>query len=367
MTVLNTDILNKNTFNQAFDRDEPVDDLADTLREKWKYSLTDRRPGPAILADGGVKPTDLDLACLLGTLAERKAVVTLPSYVSGGTGSGSRNPNEQVLSGDRRGRLTSLTSNQDYFSMNIGIVDQSVQDLTTGELGKPRTMHVLGKDGNWHPGWDTINFVADAAENRFIKDYGLDVAAQIAFKNFVAPERWTAFYGQYYMLTKIVIDRLVDEARIVRARVKNLKAQMKSSNGEGSGTPFEKDESEKSFRKRSIEVPIFECEIDFPMIGDLPDEDSYDLEPGQHRLKWLEGMLSELRFATRATELAYYKANGKAGGYEKAGFPSWMRGARFEDETIKRTTWRRLTGSTIIPGCNLRYRVRKKEIEVATK
>lgn len=364
-----SNILSPDTFDRVFDRSENIDDIADTLKDHWKYSLADRRPGPAILQDGNVKPTDLDLACLLATLAERKAVITLPKYVSDGTGSRA-NPGQQVLSGDRRGKLTRLTSSEEYFSMNIGIIDMSVQDMTTGELGKPRTMHVLGKDGNWHPGWDTINFVADATENAFIKQNGLDVSAQVAFKNFVQPERWTAFYGQYYSFTKMVIDRLVEEAKVVRARVKYLKSRQPKTTTTA-GSIFEKDTTEDSFPKRTIKVPIFEAEVDASYYGDLPDEDSYDDGHAQTRLKQLESSIAELRFAVRATELAWYKANGKAGGYEKAGFPAWVRAARWEDQTIKRTTWRRLVihsaSADIIAGTTLRYRIRAKEIEVAAR
>lgn len=361
-TLSSAELFRPTTLAAIFDRGVDVDQEIYSLREHWKYNLTDRRPGPAVLQDGNVKPTDLDLACLLATLADRKAVVTLPKYLSDGSNSSAkRAQNQQILGGDRRGKLLKLSSNEEYFSFNMLVQDMAVQDMTTGELGAPRYFHVLGKDGNWHPGWESINFVADATENEFIKQYGLDVASQVAFKNFVSPDRWTAFYGQYYLLTKTVIARLVEEAKLVRAQVKAERDADRTATMTGGG--FEKDTSEQTFARRTIRVPVFEADVDAPFVATF----AATIPNAKDRLKWLESSLSELRFAARATELAWYKANGKAGGYEKAGLPAFVRGVKWEDETIKRTTWRRLTGPSIIPGCSLRYRIKAKDVEISAR
>lgn len=382
------DVTSKDSFTNVLARGRDIDDLVEAIRDSWSYSLEDRRPGPAILHDGRVKATDLDLACLLSTLAKRKAVVILPKYMSatrkkaGGASGGTGGTSTQTLISpeNRRGQLIRLSSNQDYFSFSALVIDQNVLDTANGgSLGAPRYFHILGKDGRWHPGWDSIQFVADAKENDFIKQYGLAVGAEMAFKQFVNPDRWTAFYSPHYLITKLAITRLEEEVKTLRARIKTLKDATSKPDGVGTSTSMgvgsakperDSEESKVKFPTKNVEVPIFEAEIDATFNGK-------ERQPGNYTgLDSLNAMLSritneqlpELRFATRVTELAFYKAKG-----EKAGIPGFAvesnRITMWGDEVIKRTSWRALNSArmTMETGCSLRYRIRSKTIEVDDK
>ena len=48
------------------------------VKEFWSYDLMTRKPGPAY-RDGVFVGTDLDLACFLSALAERNAVINIPT------------------------------------------------------------------------------------------------------------------------------------------------------------------------------------------------------------------------------------------------------------------------------------------------
>lgn len=359
-------LITSDVFARVFDRTAPINDIVGALSEHWEYSLEDRRPGPAILADGNVKPTDLDLACLLATLAKRKAVVILPKYLVSGT---KRSTNGQtVISADnRRGQLLRLSSNKEYFSFSALVQDMNVLNAD-GSLGAPRYFHILGKDGRFHPGWDSIHFVPNAPENDFVKKYGLDVAGQIPFDRFVHENRWTSFYGQYYFLTKCVIDRLEAEAKVIRVEMKRLKTlDTKAETAPAHWRQDNKDESEVNFTKRTIAVPVFEVAVDAPVVGEFKYT-ATALDVAKEALKDREAALNDLRFAARVTELAWYKKNGQAGGYERAGFPAWIKGAKWETYRATTTSWRRLALGQLAVGQKdvaLRYQCRRKNIEVA--
>jgi len=371
-------------FKNVLDREKNIDDLVKLTRDEWAYNLEDRRPGPAVLHDGRVKPTDLDLACLLSTLAARKAVVVLPKYMSAAPKKGGKaatNGQTLIDPNNRRGQLIRLSSNQEYFSFSALVVDQNVLDTSNGgSFGAPRYFHIIGKDGRWHPGWDSIQFVADAKENDFIKHYGLAVGSQMAFKQFVAPERWTAFYGHHYLMTKLLITRLEDEAGLLRQRIKGVKALQPKSTG--TTTSFEKDEDSVKFPKSKMEVPIFEAEVDadaefhgvtsffLGATGHMTERTGLTfsmLSMLEERLKLVQhDYLPDLRFAARVTELAFYKAHG-----EKAGIPSFAltnAASRWSDQTVKRTTWRAFNiPPTMGSNMTLRYRIRSRTIDVDSR
>lgn len=353
-------LIDSDNFRRVLDLGEPIDDIITTLQEHWEYNIEDRRPGPAYVQNDELQPTDLDLACLLSTLAKRKAVVILPRYMGDGTTKkASSNGVQTVLSADnRRGQITRLTSNQDYFSFSMAVNDQNVMNTATGQLGAPRNFLIIGKDGRWHPGWDTIKFAADAKENDFIAKFNLAVNGDMAFKQFVHPGRRASFFGQYYFLTKTVIQRLEEEARALRAEIKAVKVKQ----AKAEKFHFERDDTEDSFGKTTVRVPIFTAEVDVPFVGN-PLTDPQALDEMEARLKTIDyGYLPSLRFATRATELAFYKGRGEQGG-----IPTWSK-ASFGDMNIKRTHWRVLKYGQTMFGHDvaLRYRIRAKEVEVAS-
>lgn len=328
--------------------------FAISLAQHWSYDLAKRQPGPAVLSAKGIQPTDLDLACLLMTLAERKAMIFLPTYQGVST---ARSTTTTVLSAtDRRGKLLRVSSNQEFFSFSILVNDLNVVNNATGEVGAPRYFTIIGKDGKKNPGWESLSFVPNAKENEFIEKFGLSVQHNLAFKTFVQPERWSAFFSPYYTMSKVLLQRLEAENKLLRQRMKELQRSQPQSKGAADYSVSSEDKAEKS-KLRKVEVPLFESEvIHKKMESDkvsfsLPEGDD-TFEDRQQQLKQREELIASLRFSTRVTEYAFYRARG-----EKAGLPvgikgQWASAAR---------NWRELE---VEDDVTLRYRIRKKTVEI---
>ena len=217
----------------------------------------------------------------------------------------------------------------------------------------------MGKDGRWHPGWDTINFVPDAKENTFLSKISNKMS--VAFEHFVNPNRRTAFYGSYYLQTRLAIQRLEEEGSQIRKLMKTMTAPPKATAPDGGWSKSDSG-SEKSWRSQEVKVPIMEVEIDAGSISkgtfDFKGLGYGDL---QARLKTIDNeFLTALRFNARATELAFYKGRG-----EQAGVPSWIKQS-WSPALIGRTEWRRLASPNSLP-VDLRYRIRAKSIEMPVK
>src|SRR5262249_29952621 len=140
-----------------------------------------------------------------------KALVILPDYKA--AGQTTRKAGEMVISpSSRHGAITGVYSNQDYFSFGINVHDQAVLKVASGgSLGAPRKFSIVGYDGQWHPGWRYVQFVPDAKEQEFIDKFGLAKNGEVVFQNFVHPNRWASVFGGYYLLSKVMIDRLIEE------------------------------------------------------------------------------------------------------------------------------------------------------------
>jgi hypothetical protein len=359
-------------YNRILDPKDPIDDVVEDMKKRWAYDFYGRRPAPALLEDGALKVTDLDMACLLSALADRGAVISIPFYKS-------RRPktyrdDEWVVSaGDRHGKIMGLTSNKDVFSFSTLIVDANVvkrAPVGNDEVGAFRNFMVVDMDGHFYDGWREICFVPTRKENAFIIEKGLWTGNKIYFKNFVHPNRWVSFYGQPYVLTKILIARLKEEARDAGVQLKLLESAVPAA-----------DESEESESERvasgpsaSERVKAFEAAVDAP----VPTEGfpSYlNANAARTRLKKLRYVdVPALQFAIRATELAFcqrarsFDALGDLGALADEPFPAWITGAKFEDHAVKRTTWRRLVlhqRAPFAPGLALKYRVRWKSERVA--
>lgn len=365
-------------YARITDPSDAIDDVIEEAKGWWKYDLLGRSPSRALVNPDGslMKPTDLDLACFLAALAGRGAVINLPTYVS-------RRPrqlrdDEWVVSkGNRHGKLVGLTSNKDVFSFSVLMIDANVVK-TSGEgqqVGAFRNFMVVDLDGHFYDGWKVIEFVPSAKENDFAKEKGLWTGNKIYFDRFVHPNRWVSFFGTPYVLTKILIARLKAEAKDLFQQVKAAKAAGPASDerddDEGGRTDVGPSTSEK--------VKAFEAEV----VAPVPETYSrYSaLDEAEARLKKIRFTdIPELQFATRATELAFceqaksFRAlDPDAKGPEYATLddepmPGWITGARFEDQLVKRTTWRRLVLHQAAPfaaGLALRYRVKWKSERVA--
>ena len=148
-----------------------------------------------------------------------------------------------------------------------------------------------------------------------------------------------------------MIDRLSEEASALRRWLKenrppaDKKAWPKS---EGPSGPL-----------KTITVKAFEAVVDMPALRGkfrLPTS----VKGAEAKLKTLNALIADLRFATRVTELAFHQ-NGKDR------LPSWMKGAEWE-EGVKPPRSRKMWNRIEIPSAKnvaLRYRVWDKTEKVA--
>lgn len=353
-------------------------DIANELIQHWSYDLYSRKPGPALLEDGILTPTDLDLACFMSALVDRQAVINIPKYTS-------RRPrtereNEMIVSKDNRhGHVMGLRSNKNVFSFSVLINDanvvQSVFETKEDILGAPRNFMLVDLNGQWYEGWNVIEFLPTAKENDFLKNKKLWTENKIYFKNFVHPNRWISFYGKYYLLTKALIQRLEDEAKFLRDEVKQLQ-------NKPSGSTKAHSDSGKP-----IKVAAFEAEVDIEfknqymestVLSDILGEDLKKVnEIRKSELQVISyQLLPKLRFAARATELAVYN-HLMSHNLAVPTIPNTFPFRSLVSNSIwsmsykkpgKRTIWNRLEMANKFPGFPdfaLRYRIYEKTERVA--
>lgn len=350
---------------------EMVEQIAEQTIDSWGFDLFTRKPKPALVENGVLKPTDLDLASFMSALSDRGAVIVLPKYTS--RRAKTIREGERVVSNkNRTGKILGLSANKDVFSFSVKIEDSNVIQAGNEEeqdkVGAPRAFMLTDLDGSWWDGWSKIEFMPSAKENEFLKDKKLWTGMTVVFKNFVHPNRWASFYGQYYFLTKCLIERLTEQAAFFRSEKKRLIAKGVKFPKSGDGKKKEWPKSTKG-KSKSEKFTAFECEIDAPWTGELtelPDtQESLVLaDKAARRLSY--SLVPKLRFAARATELAFFNA-----GMDEKGFPSWIKGAEWEDGYVvkgKRTKWKRLVLAQLLPGQTgfaLRFRTYEKSEQVA--
>ncbi len=146
--------MDKRTFNNDFLKlitaEDDVRAVVGRILDTWKYNLAERKPGIAYVDEKGEPITDLDLACALSALADRRAAINLPKYER-------RRPRQikegeiVVSAANRHGRIIGLVSNKSVFSFNVLIEDANV--MTKDSVGAPRNFMMQDIDGYWHDGW----------------------------------------------------------------------------------------------------------------------------------------------------------------------------------------------------------------------
>lgn len=328
-----TDPIVQDILNRSTSIDQAVSEVTDW----WKFDLEKRRPGPAYYdKDGNFHATTLDLACFMYALVDRKAVINIPTYKSRRVSA--QRKDERIMSeANRHGEVMNLKSNKDFFSFSVQIKDLNV--IGEDSVGAPRTFMLTDLDGSWYEGWKTIQFVPTLKENRFITENRLWTGDKIYFDNFVSPNRWTSFFGRHYIITKMLIERLREEAR----HYNKMRNEMAASGlvfpaGEG---PQQREyfEKKKGVRKK---FAAFEAKIQHPPFeGDFPT-----LEPTVENMvyayrrwkRFIFTVVPRLQFMTRASELAHFRAPTR--------FPAWIRNANWEtgykETSRSRTLWDRL-------------------------
>jgi len=219
---------------------------------------------------------------------------------------------------------------------SIKILDQNV--IRENIVGSPRTFSLTDYNGNWYDGWKELQFIPTLKENKFITENQLLTDNKIYFKNFVHPNRWVSFFGHYYLITKLMIERLEDETRYYNSLIKQMtEAGITFPKDEGPESHEYEYRESKQMKFKAFEVEIFipECEIK----GEYPKFEFNHINLAlvyQYR-KNLRSGLDRLRFMTRATEMAHYK-NPNA-------LPAWLQNINWEDDFKKpggRIKWQRL-------------------------
>jgi len=320
----------------TLDRTKDIEPIAILATSFWNYDLLSRKPSPAYNEFGVFKGTDLDLACFLYALVGRNAVINLPRYK---TATRVKTRDDEVLSSkeNRHGKLIGVKGNQKFFKFNITIIDENV--IGEDKVGAFRTFSLTSYDGDWYDGWDRIEFVPTLNENKFITENRLWTGNTIYFNNFIHPNRWTSFFGQYYVISKLVVDRLTEEIKFLNSQIKAMKeAGIRFPEGEG---PKEYDGYTYG-KTKSVKFPSFEAKIFIPDLGlkgEYPkiEHNQENLISTYRKVKRLSNLKSSLMFMTRATEFAHYKNPDR--------MPAWIENTTWEDgfvEPGKRTKWQRL-------------------------
>jgi hypothetical protein len=350
------------------DRNSDILELVDTVTGYWNYDLYSRKPSPALYSDDGtelVKKTNLDLATFLYALWDRGACINLPKY----KGWRPRSITEgQILTSNknRHGKITGLVSNKDLFSFNVRIDDANV--MTTDGVGASRNFSLTGPSGEWFDGWKKIEFLATAKENEWLTEAKVWDNHTITFEHFVNPNRWISFFGQYYFISKCMIERLKDEKKHLTA-VKNRILDSGVALPESMKETF--PDYAKSTREegKSVKIECLEVKVDVPeSTGEYRDYSNTQesLTEVYKRLRAIRLGQEKLSFSVRTVEYAMYSQD------RFDSFPFWFENVKWEDGFKEgprsRTEWRRL--KLVQPGVgersvSIRYRIKEKSEIVA--
>lgn len=216
-----------NPYAEAImDRSRPLNKkLVGAIIAQGIMSYEGRNPKPALDADGTFRTTDLDLLSFLAPLADRGAVVEIPTYRN--RRQVIRRSGERKIGSNRFGRLVGLTSNKEAFSFSVKMLDQTVVSSTADgseKIGAYRNFMVVDPSARLYDGWNKIVWNPTAEENSFLKENRLLTGNTVYFKYFVHPNRWQSVFGAPYLLKKMLIARIDDEAGFYRREVGRLLA-----------------------------------------------------------------------------------------------------------------------------------------------
>lgn len=352
------DILENPLVISILDKSNKITEIIQTVQNFWEFDLFSRRPGPAYI-DGVFQGTNLDLAAFLYALIGRNAVINISSYKSFRQ-TKFKTGQHLVSKENRHGVILGVTANKYTFVFSVKIKDVNV--MKSEEVGDYRNFSLTNFEGKWYDGWKKIEFLPTIEENKFITENRIwsEFGNVITFKNFIHPNRWTSFFGQYYFITKLLIDRLAEEA-------KHLFKETERMLEKGISFPPSDREKVQSFvdkdidKGKSIKVEAFEVEIDVPENDSqfLTYKDTQENLVGLFRLanSYRYSIIPKLRFMTRATEFAHYTFPNR--------FPTWIENTKWERDYVlkgKRKKWQRLV--LFQPGVGQQaVSIRKREYE----
>lgn len=332
-------MLDSDIVKCILDRSCPIHTAIDEALSWWNYDLLMRKPSPAYNEYGIFRGTDLDMACFLYALAGRGAVINIPYYKSQ-TPTQLREDQQLKSRNNRNGELLSVGANKDFFSFNIKIMDQNV--IGEDKVGDYRTFSLTDKDGSWYDGWKEIQFEPTLKENRFITENQLWSGHKILFTNFIHPNRWTSFFGHHYVISKMLIDRLEEEAKFLNSEMKRIQAEGIKFPDSDDDTAVPQAHKYEYGDSVSKQFTAFNTMVYIPDSQIAGSYDQYATTQSAllicyNRRKTMRQAIAKLRFMTRATEYAHFINPDR--------FPAWMKNLKWEDGFKipgKRIVWERL-------------------------
>lgn len=356
-----TTILDHPVMKIIMDRSKYINSILNEVNTWWGFDLYNRKPGPSYIDDKYVG-TDLDLSCFLFELAERNAVINIPEYRC--IRPRSITKGLKVISPDNRhGQIIGLTSNMDTFLFSIRIKDMNI--VSSDKVGAYRNFALTDLSGNLY--MKSFQFIPNQKENKFLSDsYIVDINNNISFEYFVHPARWSSMFGQHYIMTKMLIERLKEQCVDYQNRIDEMLEKGIRYPKKG-GIPFQWPEKVKGEGKK-IRVESFQVEMTFPeSTGKFQDwkltqENLVRLT--QLRNYLLFTYVPKLQFATRTVEFSYYK-------YGENRIPHWLKNVKWEQNYVppgKRAKWDRIIlfqRKVGEEGISLKKRVYKKSEEVS--
>lgn len=346
----------KNPYAAAImDRNQAMDEeFVKTIVAQSIFSYEGRSPTPALDENGDFQGTDLDLLSFLVPIVERGAVIEIPRY---------RNrrkvvvrENERKVGSNQFGKTTGLISNKEVLSFSVRIWDNTivVRDPETEKesAGAHRNYMIVDCDGHWYYGWDKIVWNPTAEENKFLTEKKLWTGNAVYFTNYVHPNRWQSFFGAPYLLLKMLIARIDDEAGFYRESMKHLEAvgrELPVGEKTQYTPPAYEGETEP------ITVQTIEAMLDlsnFHGIYEHVPMTQGGLVQAYRRQKFLTYTLKPLaQFVARADEAAYFRFGGGR-------ISHWMQGRKWDPDWKMpkgRISWNLMVLSNDVA---LRYRIR---------
>jgi len=318
-----TSLLSHPVVKAILDRTADMKPVIEEVQSWWGYDLMNRKPSPAYNDYGIFQGTDLDLACFLYALSGRGAVINLPRYKPH-TQVKIRENQQLISKANRHGKLLGVGANKEFFTFNINVMDENV--IGEDQVGDYRTFSLTNKHGDWYEGWDKIEFVPTRKENRFLTENKLWSGNTVVFQNFIHPNRWTSVFGHHYVITRLLMDRLEEESKHLNREIKRL---------QDVGVTFPKSEGPRPFVPTSYGDTVSQTFTAFEMKVYMPDtqfsgqypmlEETQDMLVSAYKTRKFFTYIAipKLRFMTRASEYAHYKAPDR--------MPAWIKNVSWED------------------------------------
>ena len=376
----------------ALDRSQPIKDVVKAVMDNWSIDMLSRHPSHKVL-DSAEDPslydgtTNLDLFTILYSLARRKAVINIPNYEN--LRATTLTSDQTVVSRENRhGQLHRIESNAVSHAFSALITDYNVIVTRNGRevAGAPRNFALVDDFGKIYEGLELIEPNFSSEEEAFFREHGLEIYTEpIELKHFVHPNRYQSFLGSPYLISKILVERLKDEAEHYRKQ----DAQLESEGVKFFGSGMRNKEiivHEPKGDEESVKVPNLEAMVWGPMLhGEYPIKglEYHDNKPvitdfdtmptgGRERAsvrRYAEEISDALsyrygpmvRAPVRAAELAFFLHGRYEGGTQKK--PGWDI-PKWDSTMLKNShlTWNRLA---IDPQVQLLYRIRESSIMVA--